>query len=95
MGVVATPGMVGLQKPIAFAVPNADATGKVPPSGVINVFANAGVGGAGTGFIGKAVAIGEVGTGDVVIGNVASGDMIDGEAGEGDTPVDVRVDSAG
>src|SRR5262245_6755773 len=77
----AAPDAAGAQKPIALEVPNADATGPVPPSGVIAAFADAG----------EAPASGEVGTGDVVTGNVASGDIVGGDAVAGD----VTDESAG
>jgi len=89
VGVIVAPDRVGLQKPIIVEVPNPDATGAVPPSGVIVEFAKAD--GAAE-FIDEEPATGDVGTGDVVTGNVANGDVIGGEAGDGDAVDDDVTD---
>jgi hypothetical protein len=81
-GAVVTAETVGVQKPIVFEVPNADATGAVPPSG---------------GMVEPATPAGVIDedavTADVVTGNVANGDVIDGEAGDGDAVEDDVMDA--
>jgi hypothetical protein len=79
-GVAVTADTVGMQKLIVFDVPNADATGAVPPSGVMVE-------------LDEDPVTGVVGTGDVVTGNVANGDVIDGEAGDGDAIEDDVMDA--
>jgi len=71
-GVVVTADTVGVQKPIVFDVPNADATGAVPPSGVmVELDEDPGTGD---------VVTGNVASGDVIDGEAGDGDAIEDDA---------------
>jgi TQO small subunit DoxD len=86
VGVVVTVEMVGLQAPIIVDVPNAEATGPVPPRGVMLEPKNEG---GAAGLIdedgsAEAGTTGDMTTGDVVTGNVADGDAREGEVINGE-----------